>query len=72
MTRHLHQRIDQLEGRVRVLEDNVDVPEPVTDKYDDRTSDVLRAELTRRGLDTDGKKAELVSRLEDNDAEVTA
>lgn len=37
--------------------------------YADRTNEVLRADLESRGLDTTGKKAEMVARLEANDAE---
>ncbi len=36
--------------------------------YDKRGVDELRAELDRRGLDTEGKKADLVTRLEEDDA----
>lgn len=36
--------------------------------YDKRKNDDLRAELEARGLDSSGKKAELVARLEADDA----
>lgn len=38
------------------------------DSYAKWTNEVLRTELTARGLDTEGKKAELVARLEADDA----
>lgn len=38
-------------------------------EYKDATVDQLKAELTARGLDTDGKKADLIARLEANDLE---
>lgn len=39
------------------------------DDYEDASNERLREELRRRGLSTSGNKAELVERLEDNDAE---
>jgi hypothetical protein len=39
-----------------------------SDSYTSWTNDALREELTARGLDTDGKKADLVARLEADDA----
>ena len=38
------------------------------DDYSKWTNEVLRTELGARGLDTEGKKAELVARLEADDA----
>ena len=38
--------------------------------YADMTNEDLRAELAGRGLGVDGKKAELIKRLEDDDAAV--
>lgn len=38
-------------------------------EYKDATVDQLKAELENRGLETTGKKADLVARLEANDAE---
>lgn len=43
--------------------------EEETIQYKDGTVAELRAELERRGLDTDGKKPELVARLEADDAD---
>lgn len=50
-------------------------PEPVVEEVDEEevdyntfTNEELRTELARRGLSVDGKKAEMVSRLEENDA----
>lgn len=37
--------------------------------YNTMTNDDLRAELSRRGLPVDGKKSDMVERLEANDAE---
>jgi hypothetical protein len=51
------------------------VPEPAEDddedgiEYSEATVDQLRAELERRELDTTGKKAELIARLEADDEE---
>lgn len=39
------------------------------DSYATWTNEVLRTELSARGLETEGKKAELVARLEADDAE---
>lgn len=37
--------------------------------YETMTNDDLRAELVKRGLGVDGKKVDLIKRLQDNDAE---
>ena len=42
------------------------------DNYASWTNDALRAELSARELDTDGKKSELVARLEADDAAAEA
>lgn len=51
------------------LEELDDEPVP-TDNYEDKdmTADALREELKSRGLDTSGKKPDLVARLRADDA----
>lgn len=39
------------------------------DEYEDQTNEELREELGNRGLETDGKKADLVKRLREDDAQ---
>lgn len=41
--------------------------EPIFSMYEDMTVTELKDELDRRGLDTSGKKADLVARLEASD-----
>lgn len=44
--------------------------EDLPDDYNDWNVQNLKDELDRRGLETDGKKADLVERLEEDDEEV--
>lgn len=53
------------EGDTELGDDDEDDDLPA---YADMTNEDLRTELATRGLSVDGKKAELVKRLEDHDA----
>lgn len=54
------------DGGVSVEEEDEDVP------YSEWTNEELRAELSDRKLSVDGKKADMVKRLEDDDAKADA
>lgn len=44
-----------------------DIPDDPDDNYEEWTNDELRAELAQRKLSVDGKKADLVNRLREDD-----
>lgn len=48
-------------------DEDADASEEDLESYEDLTNDELRTELENRGLDTDGKKAILIARLEADD-----
>lgn len=58
---------DELNRPEDFVEDDEDDEEEVS--YESLTTDELRAELSRRGLPVDGRKADLVERLTENDGE---
>lgn len=55
------------EAAINDLMDMFDENEDKSDDYSEWKVDDLKEELERRGLDTDGKKADLVERLEESD-----
>lgn len=62
MSRHSDEAKSQSDG----AEDEDEVVE--VEDYGQLTNDQLREELARRGLSVDGKKVELIQRLEEDDA----
>lgn len=58
------------EAAINALTDEFDedAADDLSDDYSDWTNDQLRAELSERNLSTEGKKADLVERLEEDDA----
>lgn len=62
---------DEHEARVAASAEDED-DEGLELPYEQHTNDELRAELARRDLEVSGNKAELIERLEDNDAETEA
>ena len=58
-------------GEDAPIDDNEDgePDEEEIEDYNTWTNDNLRAELSNRGLSVDGKKVDLIARLEENDSE---